>query len=312
MWDARAGRPLCAPFGHPAGARWASFSPDGSHILTVGPRLKEVAIYPWFGVQNVLGSWLADLAEAMAGARLNEDGVAEHIKAPEVQLERLRREIALADQSDPVVKWAGWYLADRTSRPLSFDSQITVRDYAQKLAAKDDLPSLLEALDLERTNGIVFGKLASLWEGSRPEFAALYRNIARALGAATNAVSSKPQSLSANFAVAQEAEVLPGFLDPRDGAALLKRVGEKVKIRGRVVRFGMSSSQTFLYLNFTQDYREGLALVFRISDNPAEFRESRLRGFLNKTVTVEGTITQHLGRPELLIRSLFEIKVQDE
>ena len=132
------------------------------------------------------------------------------------------------------------------------------------------------------------------------------------VGAATNAVSSKPQSLSANSAVAQEAEVLPGFLDPRDGAALLKRLGEKVKIRGRVVKFGTSSSQTFLYLNFTQDYREGLSLVFRISDNPAEFRESRLRGFVNKTVTVEGTITQHLGRPQILIRSLFEIKVQDE
>ena len=81
---------------------------------------------------------------------------------------------------------------------------------------------------------------------------------------------------------------------------------------GRVVSFGTSSSQTFLYLNFKQDYREGLGLVFKISDNPAEFRESRLRGFVNKTVTVEGTITQHLGRPQILIRSLFEIKVQDE
>jgi len=100
------------------------------------------------------------------------------------------------------------------------------------------------------------------------------------------------------------------FLDPREGAALLKHEGQTVKVKGRIVRFATATKGTFYYLNFAEDFRTSLSLAFRRDDNPAEFRPELLQKYSGKVVVVEGKVTTFSGRPQILIKSLSEIQVQ--
>jgi serine/threonine protein kinase/Leucine-rich repeat (LRR) protein len=99
------------------------------------------------------------------------------------------------------------------------------------------------------------------------------------------------------------------FLDARDGPGLLSRTGQVVTVYGRIAKFGTSRSRTYHYLNFAEDYRSALTLAFHVPDNTNEFREDLVRVYTNKTVTVTGMITEHLGTPQILMKSLSELKV---
>jgi hypothetical protein len=103
------------------------------------------------------------------------------------------------------------------------------------------------------------------------------------------------------------------LLDARDGQDLLQKIGQTVTVKGEIVAFGTSTSRTFHYLNFLdQNYSGALTLAFRIADNPVEFREELLRGYLNKTVVVQGMISEHRGGPQFLMKSLAQIQIWDE
>jgi WD40 repeat protein len=76
VWDMRTGVPLTdwIESDVPVGSVW--FSADGSTVLTDGGRAWSVAT-----IQGKLRSWLPDLAEAVAGVRLNAAGTTEPVPA---------------------------------------------------------------------------------------------------------------------------------------------------------------------------------------------------------------------------------------
>lgn len=129
-------------------------------------------------------------------------------------------------------------------------------------------------------------------------------------------LAGSPVDPSATAGIAKPADSQPTagrngeLLDPRDGAAMLKREGRPVKVKGRIVRFASATSGTYYYLNFDRDFRKSLSLTFRRADNPTEFRPELLQQYSNKVVLVEGTVTIFSGRPQILIKSLSEIQVQ--
>jgi DNA/RNA endonuclease YhcR with UshA esterase domain len=102
------------------------------------------------------------------------------------------------------------------------------------------------------------------------------------------------------------------FLDARDTGQFLKLEGQPVKIKGRIVRFAAAASAPIYYLNFTDNFRSGLSLVFFQTRNPADFRPEVLRNYVNKTVVVEGLVTTYQGRPQIELKNLNDIKVVDE
>ena len=124
----------------------------------------------------------------------------------------------------------------------------------------------------------------------------------------TNIVTTAPVRESLTDATT-DLGVVP-VLDPRDGAALLKREGRTVKVRGKIIKF--AALGPYYVLNFTENYRLGLTLFFRPADNPTEFSSEEIKKYVDKTVVVEGQVTNYQGRAEIIMKSLAEIKVQDE
>lgn len=93
---------------------------------------------------------------------------------------------------------------------------------------------------------------------------------------------------------------------------LLKHDGKIVRVKGRIAGFGSATSSRVYYLNFTENFRSGLSLVFFQSKNPSEFRPELLRAFVGKIVLVEGTIGIFQGRPQIVMKSLAEIREVEE
>ncbi len=121
---------------------------------------------------------------------------------------------------------------------------------------------------------------------------------------ATNVIASTTGTVAAAGAALE-------VIDARDGDQFLKRVGQVVKVKGRVVRFGSATSTHIYYLNFSENFRSGLSLVFFGDQNPVEFRPELLKSYVGKDVVVEGKITSYLNRPQLEPKSLNDIKIEE-
>ena len=315
VWDVRTGRALSEPFRHETGVQSACFSPDGKHIMIAG-RDGRVAFHDWLEIEDQPPAWLPELAEAVGGYRLTENGVAEFLEDAAQILIRLRETLTHGTASDSVARWGQWYLADRSTRSISPYSRISVRNYAESLAQKGELPMLEEALNLGSRNPRIYRKLAKLVENALPETGALYERLAVALGAtpeiadpAAAVTSQSPASSSPKSASSGEIR----DVDPLDTQELLKHVGKTVRVKGKILQYASGTTGNHLFLNFSQNYRAGMVLVFRRKDNPAEFRPELLRAFVNQVVIVEAKLTLYEGRPEFEIKSLAEIKkIEDD
>jgi DNA/RNA endonuclease YhcR with UshA esterase domain len=107
--------------------------------------------------------------------------------------------------------------------------------------------------------------------------------------------------------------VLPsGVIDARDLVRLKEMVGLQMEVGGTVQMFGENKKGTIYYLNFDSNYRDALALVFFISDNPSEYTPERLQDFVGKKVSVKGTVEEYQSTLQMRIRSLEQIRVSEE
>src|SRR5262249_49108457 len=78
LWDAATGLKLGEPLRHRDRVVSASFSPDGRHAVTSS--LDQTAkIWPVPLASTPIPAWLPELAEAVAGQRLNRDRIPEPI-----------------------------------------------------------------------------------------------------------------------------------------------------------------------------------------------------------------------------------------
>ncbi|PWU15133.1 MAG: hypothetical protein C5B50_15910 [Verrucomicrobia bacterium] len=305
-WDVITGHPLSVAFRQYVGKVFVSFSPDGSHILVAGSD-RAARVYPWLTVREPPPGWLPDLAEAVSGYRLNEAHITEHVPDAGLRLARLRQTLQADSESVPLARWAQWYLADRSTRTINFRSRTKVQEYARALTDEDNQAALDEALDFDPENALAYVKLASNIEAIRPETAGLYRQIARDLGAGEDLLSSNTNRASSGLAGSPADP--DDCLDAKDGLLLMQRVDKTVKAKGTIVTFATARSGTFHFLNFSKNYRSALTLAFQIDANPGEFRPETLREYVNKTVVVEGKVKEYLGGPEMLMRSLSQIKI---
>jgi len=310
VWDIQTGRAISDPFRNRTGLTSASFSPDGTHILVAGVD-GTAKIYRWLTVRESAPEWLPELAEAISGYRISEKEILERITNAATTVERVRAIVNQTTPSTELSDWAKWYLMNRGNRTVDDISKISVHKYANRLANENCRDALEEAVDLDAGNPIAYANLARFVEITSPETAALYRMIAKGLGATEASLMSTASQTSATAEAAsnQKADEL---LDPKVASLFLGQVGKTVKIKGRLVKFGTSRSATFHYLNFSQDIRSGLTLAFRIADNPDEFQPELLRAYLNKTVIVEGVVAEHLGTPQFLMTSTAQIKVVEQ
>jgi WD40 repeat protein/serine/threonine protein kinase len=125
VWDAVSGQPLTEPLVHNAKVYSAQFSPDGQRVITFAeggrPRLWDLAppaaSHP---------DWLAQLAEAVSGEYLNDQGLLEPTKLDRGEvLNQLRQTLNQASDDDDWVRWGRWFMADPSTRTISPFSKVS-------------------------------------------------------------------------------------------------------------------------------------------------------------------------------------------
>jgi hypothetical protein len=134
---------------HPIGLRtFAEFSPGGRRLIV---RNRSRWSMPAPG-------WLPELAEAVAGMRMNQKMVPTNL--PWADRLEIQRRLADAPATNGWTRWAAWFLADRNTRAISPSSLTSVPDYVQRRIQENTLESLREAVRLSPTNGLAFARLA--------------------------------------------------------------------------------------------------------------------------------------------------------
>ncbi len=110
IWDARTGYPISEPLQHGDRVGRVRFLPDGRRIVTASSdgtaRFWEVVSAP-----SPVAPWLADLAEALAGRRINAQRETEPV-SPDT-LQKLRQELSAQTGGDFYARWARWFFIDR-------------------------------------------------------------------------------------------------------------------------------------------------------------------------------------------------------
>ena len=168
LWDARTGQPLSGLIQHEGPVRSAQFSPDGLRVVTTSES-EEARTWnaPYLGAQPP--SWLADLAEVIAGLRIDRIGLPEPLPPVErqVTLAHLRAS-PLLQATTPAAVCARWLLADPGTRTISPFSAVTVSEHLARIPA-DDVSALQEGLQLCPTNALLLARLASSYAVMDPK-----------------------------------------------------------------------------------------------------------------------------------------------
>lgn len=81
--------------------------------------------------------------------------------------------------------------------------------------------------------------------------------------------------------------------DPKQLDALRAKKGQKITVEGSIVRSGENRAATIRYLNFTQNYRESVSLLFVVSKNAAEFTAEKLTAWVGKKVRATGMLKEY-------------------
>ena len=131
LWDARTGKDLINNVGRNAEVKCVASSTDESRIVT--GRADGITYITDISPQGTPPPWLADLAEAVAGEKLNRRGVFESLTEQQLDLlNDLRRRLEIAPSSNDWTVWGRWLLADASNRTISPASKMTYRQYRER------------------------------------------------------------------------------------------------------------------------------------------------------------------------------------
>jgi eukaryotic-like serine/threonine-protein kinase len=115
LWDVATGYRIGEPLRHAAAVTYAEFSHDGTRILTSSvdksARIWEVVMAPVPAPE-----WLPEIAEALAGQRLNHQDVSEMV--PVETLYRLKEKLTTTRETNYYARWAQWSFAGSGDRPV--------------------------------------------------------------------------------------------------------------------------------------------------------------------------------------------------
>jgi WD40 repeat protein len=116
LWSAESGDPLGPPFEQGSEVVWLEFSSQGDRLMTAsGNGTARIWAVP--AVEPEDTARLADLAEAVGGARILEGALVPNQQA-EATLKRLRKEVAAPQPGESAATaFIRWFLGDPASRP---------------------------------------------------------------------------------------------------------------------------------------------------------------------------------------------------
>jgi WD40 repeat protein len=115
LWDALSGQPVSEPMRHAGVVDRVCFSPDGQRLVT-GSHDQTVRFWDVVRAPRPVPSWLAELAEALAGRSYTHQGNLEVI--PSEKLKQLRDSLSTSAGSDYYARWAKWFFVDRFHEPI--------------------------------------------------------------------------------------------------------------------------------------------------------------------------------------------------
>jgi hypothetical protein len=157
VWEAASGLPLSEPLRHAAAVIYAEFSPDGTRILTAS-RDHTARLWDLPQAPIPVPAWLPDLAEAVAGQRMDARDMS--IAVPVAELFKLRQRLSELSGPGHYERWAQWFFAPSSNRTLSPVSPVTAPEIVQRLIEENNLESLRQAVWLAPTNALALARLA--------------------------------------------------------------------------------------------------------------------------------------------------------
>lgn len=161
IWDTASGLPLSETL--PGGQRstasihHVTFSPDGQ-LVAAALDSGEVLLFEVPAPPVPAAPWLAQLAEAVAGQRLDSNDNFEAVSPKE--LLDLRQQIAAQLSTNFYDNWGRWFFADRSTRAISAFSTVSIPEYVRRRIEENTEPSLYEAVHLAPHNGPAYSRLA--------------------------------------------------------------------------------------------------------------------------------------------------------
>jgi WD40 repeat protein/Flp pilus assembly protein TadD len=167
VWDAASSQPLGEVFLPESGGRITPtpffeplFSTDlttnGAWLASAG---NDGGVLLWEVLNPPLPApeWLATLAESISGEQLSQRGLLE--PSDPRDLGRLRAMLLESRSDDFYTRWAQWFFQDRSRRPISLHSSVTVVDYVQRRIEENRIGSLQDALRQSPTNALALARL---------------------------------------------------------------------------------------------------------------------------------------------------------
>jgi len=116
VWDKETGLAISEAFTHDDRVNTVEFSPNGKHLLTASSD-GTARIWPLLSVNEVAPLWLMELAEALGGQRMNDEGKLETVPIDKVL--EIRATQNNSRDTDVFSRWARWFFADPSTRPAS-------------------------------------------------------------------------------------------------------------------------------------------------------------------------------------------------
>ena len=118
LWDAASGLPLSGWVKNGPSLKRTHLSPDGRWALSAAED-GTVRVWPVLVAPLPAPAWLPELAEALAGRRLRDDGTLEPV--PAERWLALNKSLATSTADDFYARWAKWFLVERMKdKPAAF------------------------------------------------------------------------------------------------------------------------------------------------------------------------------------------------
>ncbi|MBL9139372.1 MAG: protein kinase [Verrucomicrobiales bacterium] len=136
LWDAESGLPLGNWLRSRASLKRITFSPDGRRLVTTSVD-RTARIWPVLVAPGPAPAWVAEVAEAVAGRRLDDEGRLQIV--PFEAWRRLQTRFAAEGQppEDWYEGWGRWFFVDRVSSPATafHPNQAEGMDFSEETAA---------------------------------------------------------------------------------------------------------------------------------------------------------------------------------